>query len=546
MISIQGKPDKFSLLGERKPFVVFTDKFLVTQGTLSTLVIQFNAGLDNGDYFTLSYSTTSLRFNVRDILIGDGNEIISKNPGETLENWVYKVARDLKKNYYLLNFFNVSAFENKIQIIARNTGSKYNLTLTIPESIDPNDMFELSNTAGNDQSVRLDLAVVVQSMIQNTGNSQPEFGQIIEQFYNPDLAGKAYFTINDLIASFLESSFSKVSSPGLPVRRNENILRRYYLYLTESYGTPPQYQSMLMSDVFFVVNGTIPVHHQNTFRFTSFMDWMIQDRKFLTHHPKEKKVLPTQFEKLFFIYTAYVIPADLEIFLRMKLYFSDTTSSANIDFQNGLTGISEGEVIEVDCGYTQLGIDILTQNYPGKVLSYYTLQLMSQSMLTGTIPVSEIRTYYPDTDYYEFSRQFIFRNSLGGFDTLLCTTKSSLETEIQKSISEFDEPLMDEGIKASKKEFNIQPSLLANHTTGYFTLDQVNWLQDFFISDLIYEIQDEKFTPCRITSTNLSLMDEMESMNSIEFQVEYLKSYESEDDQISFSEFTTEFKSDFL
>jgi len=546
MISIQGKPDKFSLLGEKQVFTFLSDNFLASPGTKAELILQFLALYDGS--FTIAYGSKLLTFQVRETMLNDGLEIPAYDPGDPLFAWVYSVAAYFNRNVDLYNDFLITSTDNLITFQARENGSRYSLSITLAESIDPGDITVQSNSAGTDRSIRENFAISIQPLVQDGPNSNYEVAAIRSLFLelNVDDYGRVYFCPNDIVEPYIKSTFRKQFYASIPVRKNNDILRRYALRYSELYGNPAVYHAALSTEILFLINGRIPQWQQHLFTDVTFLEWLSSGLRFLTFTPVTRKVLPDEFIKLFFIYrTEYTIPADYRILLRIRLTFDDATF-VNIDQGTGADLLHTGEVLEVDCGYDQLGLSATMTNYPDKTLHSYSVWLVGKASNGSETTLSEVKTFEVDYDFYEFRRQFIFRNSIGGFDTIYCLGKSSFENEYTRETADFEQSLNPYELAISRRDYNIEQNLLGNHTTGYFDKRFFAWIQDFFASDQVYEITGEGFKPCRITSSNINLDDENEMMLTIDFQTEYLTEYGQFAVENVQGEFTNEFNEEFV
>lgn len=545
MISLVSTPEKFSLSGEKQSFVIHSDNCYSSGGSSAIMVLYFNALYDG--YFELLYGTKTIGFHVRATLLDDGLEIPAYTNNLTLNQWVYIVATYFNKNFDLVNDFIISSSDNTVIFEAREIGSQFTLDLHIAESIDPGDLWEVSKTPGTDKAMRDHFAIGVQVCLQNSVNSSVAFGKRLMQNIQVYSGGTAYFCPVDFVEPELQSEFFQQSIASVPVRKNEYLLRRYFLQIAEFFGSPPRYQSVFSSGIFYLINGKIPLQQSPQFEDKTFLQWLSEGNRFLSFSPAVKKVLPDQFEKLFFIFRQeFTILPEYRVFLRLKLFFDDE-SFVIIDLAPGVSNLQTGEVLEIDCGYDQLGIPAILTSYPDKIFVSYSVYLIGKSPQGVETYLSEVRTFELDFDNHEFRRQFIFKNSLGGFDTIMCTGKSNFEKEYSKEVLEFSKPMIPGTASISKKEYNARESFYGNHATGYFEKSLVLWIEEFFSSDVIFEIEQGIFKPCRISSTSIKLDNEEDNMISIDFQVEYLTNFKKKTTgSTSRIEFTDEFNDEFL
>lgn len=547
MISIIKNLDKFGLIEEQQAFTIQSDMLNSAVEGKASVLISVNQILTAGQWFNISYGIYSLTFTVVETLSNNGLELPEVDEGTSIEVYVEIIRTYLLKNFNIFNDFNITCTASTFTIEARQGGSRFTVAFEKAESIDPANFYVITNVAGADRVSRSNFSIAVQTNIKNSFSADLSYDYQVLQHLKPYSAGAVYFSPARFIWGKLESRFyQRYVSPN-PVRLNDWIVKSYFLSISEYYGDVPQYHGVKISEAYFLINGRIPQSRKALFEDVSFNDWMVTGKKFLSFGPAVKTVIPEQFEKLFFVFTQRLsIPESYRIVLRLKLFFTDDTFSSFIDFEPGVNGLKTGDVLEVDCGYNQLDIAGLMALNPTKTLFEYSVFLVGITEDDTETVLSEVKTYRVDYGYREFGRQFVFKNALGGFDTVYCRGKSDFENEIVKDIFEFKKPLNEDRVM-SKLDRNVTETVFGNHNTGFVTKDLIQWIEELFASDQVFELQGGVFKPCRIHSSSVKTDDEDEMMINMEFKVEYLSMWNNDTDvSVEFSEFNNEFNVEFL
>ena len=136
--------------------------------------------------------------------------------------------------------------------------------------------------------------------------------------------------------------------------------------------------------------------------------------------------------------------------------------------------------------------------------------------------ISETRRYYLDLKEYQNTREFIFLNSLGGYDTLRTTGEGEYEAAQERTTVTCSYPKeFDASFKQKRNVFTTGIEKLKVNS-GWITQEQCEWLQDFLLSEEVYEIKNGKLFPVTITSTSgPKKADKQTPAYFVEFEYEY-------------------------
>lgn len=131
-----------------------------------------------------------------------------------------------------------------------------------------------------------------------------------------------------------------------------------------------------------------------------FYDYLRSQKKFLTW--RTVRYVTKESPEYLFLFS---LPSFPSFDVRLRCFYTDGSSGVRT-----LQGIANpGNAYAIGAGYNQLGLDA-----SGKEVDYYEIWLES-----GGATITEVITFYLDTEPYANRRYVIFRNSLGGWDTVL-------------------------------------------------------------------------------------------------------------------------------
>jgi hypothetical protein len=225
-----------------------------------------------------------------------------------------------------------------------------------------------------------------------------------------------------------------------------------------------------------------------------FTDFIIKKR-FLTWQPNNKIINILDIEKLYF-YGLQDVAA--------RLYIDYTTvSGATVQHYKSIT-VKDDRILEINASPLNLGIDDSADN----IVSY-------EIYITDTSDnlLSEKRKYYIDRTFYKNKRKFIFKNSLGVFDTIRTIGKTSISPEYSASI-------VDTGKKINSACFKKYKT-----NSGHLNLlskDPLNlsdYFDELFLSKEVYIVDNNNnILPITILSSSRVISEDDKYLYSFDFE----------------------------
>jgi hypothetical protein len=167
--------------------------------------------------------------------------------------------------------------------------------------------------------------------------------------------------------------------------------------------------------------------------------------------------------------------------------------------------VNYNKIASFPVGYQELGIGDVN---PAKTVVSYEVTIADQT-----------RVFVVDYKPYRQHRFLVFRNSLGGFDTLACTGEADESTEVERKQSNrvYD---AENPYRVQKVEFFNEHSELVKVNTGWLSPAEKNWLNDLLISTEVYEIRGNKQQPVLIKNKSIDRSWRIYEPGSIEIEFE--------------------------
>ena len=265
----------------------------------------------------------------------------------------------------------------------------------------------------------------------------------------------------------------------------------------------------------YVVRGKIPKWKWAAFygQYTSFLDWISTAKAFLTFAPATQRTAVEQVQKLY-LPVWWATQSGEKLKLKVDVTFTDGTTGTFTTAQE-TAELQRYTIIEFGVGYTLLNLpNWANTNHPGKTIYSYSV-----TALAGSTARSETRTYIVERNPRIGERQFIFANSVGGYDTLLAIGRSETNSEYMYDVVSQQSP----GVQAlaEKKQLFVNDTDVHTCRTGYFDAQSAEYLAEFFLSTERYEISGSNLIPVVLRNSKVLRKRDSENEYFAEFDYEH-------------------------
>lgn len=383
-------------------------------------------------------------------------------------------------------------------LTAKNSGIAYNwsaFATTTPASLIH------TETAGTDDFYEPNYSMPVQLKVEKVFNSGV-FADVSDQEIRPYYDGTQYFCYADFADAIKPYFKPLLPTPGVNgFVVQEGLIKRYELFFQDKYGTPiPADQTLQQSGVYLAANtGLTNRKWNNTVSLTTIA---IAQGNYLHNGPLKRKTRKTNTQYLYCLNTYDGDDSTLKAFVRVKGYYNGAEMfvyplTTAVSFKKNQVGI-------IAAGYNQVEMDDHTA---GADIDSYSVQLISN--LAGEVPLTDEFFFETDTTSSINETQLLFENSLGGFDTLVCTgfgSKSSAVTKIMVALGQLATdvpqlPSQNTFMHEEQQKFIVQ--------SGYKTRSAAEVAgREIMLSENKYEINDDGFTKIIVTADELPIEDQ--------------------------------------
>lgn len=332
----------------------------------------------------------------------------------------------------------------------------------------------------------------------------------------PAFNGETVFQVQQIIDAYVSAHLPIYNQTV--VTRAENIFKRFYLEFLEKYGNPATESSVKQVTVSYALLGGLSFIEYATNNF--FSSYLPNTKPFLSWQPVNKQVFKDQPEFLYFIVNSFEV-TDLSLKIVINHKDGTTTEKADVFTQ---AGVNRYEVYIFPAGFNQIDVQqIADDESNASEITSYILYVEDQDENI----ISEFRTYTINNDYEPFKKTFLYLNSLGGFDTLVCTGKA--ETTLKTSMQAVEKIL---AYNYSTTDFeretlNKSGEQTVNFSTGWITKEQAERLQDFLISEEVYLDTGTRYIRVEVNAGTYKIDDETDTRHYISgtYQLAELKNY---------------------
>lgn len=486
-----------------------TDNYITDAGTNAALLLSFTGLGAAGNTFTLTWGSNTVVFTCAITPDDSGLQYPQAyDEGETLAQWVARIVPYFTSNYLVGMDFTVAvdvAVDTMVLFTARNVGTAY----TMDSSDITGNIVEDSHQDGTDivyndffKALCIPYAVVA-GVSTKCG----------EMSLTPDVDDETIFDVAEAIAPYLSSEkFFPEDGATYAVKR-ANICLPYFIRYAEKYGDPQTVKLLTTTANFYALNGGIPYWKQLEIysQFSTWWEKLEYSKQFLTFSPANQRIISSQMVKLYYLVIGVYI---IETFtVKREITFTDGTTDAGTMFT--FSG-SQYEVYELMVGYAQNAFATIAQN-AGKTIASYTVWVID----SGNTIVSEIKTFTLDWNSYEHTRQFMYLNSLGGYDCVFFSGLKNDELAVMRdTIVQFRPREYDTAFR-EKRQFNIEGSQRYKLNTGWLSATEKDFMNEILLSDEVWEVEGETLFPVNILNDKIGMGgDDTEPAYAIDLDIE--------------------------
>lgn len=491
-MNISKQPDPLVLTGNEVPLHVTGSNMYVSLGRKAWALLSFVTGqtVAAESYITLAWGVLSLTITFKASPAAGGWEFRS---GTVNAQWISDFTELLRSHYELERDFNI---QPGAQIYARTNSAAFTIGVVTTVA---SAALTVHTRTGIDPVIREGYQLVCQV------RTFPGNATIGEDAITPGSNQKAEFDVSDYLNVNLELAREGLQNFTYPaqvqkIKTHAAHTMQFYLRYAEKWEN--QVQRMFTTLPCSAILGGLSrrKHWEFAAGNKTFYSHLTANNQFLTWQPASKVTGLRTPERMYFYNSA-----SRSILLKSTKRYTDGTSSTVTLY----TRSCEVGVVEIDCSFANFASGTVK-------IEQYDIWLES-----GGVRISETRSFVPDYRYYRNEDHLVFRNSLGGYDTLRCTGRRTSLPEFDRETFEDDNKLMQalENLITSKFELN----------TGSLDADAAAWLDELFLSREVFWITGGRLITILITGNkkNPTTDDQLRFSFDIEFRFSTIEQFYS-------------------
>jgi|GEM_PF-5707791 len=252
-------------------------------------------------------------------------------------------------------------------------------------------------------------------------------------------------------------------------------------------------------------------------RLGQMMSTWTADGKFLTNQPRKKRSSRKVWELLQVVLNDQIIPVNGMFPIHISMKFSDgneITGTIEMPVQGAFP--NAGDLIQIPVGWEHLNLSQYGTN--GQDPIEWTVWLQQ-----GRAILSERMTYtLRGTTFSSIERQYLFRNQLGGWDTLRTTGLNQTKIAVERSEMRIPGSPFD---NFGRKVFSTlgRSYHRGAQDTGTLTQAERIWFREFIRSENVWAAKDEEqkdnsLTPIYITTQNVAIFEDENFVGEEKFE----------------------------
>lgn len=499
-LSLIKSPAAVSLVGNDILFKINTDNQFSAEGTKAVLILDWATGDAAGEKFNLAWGDKLVEFTADATPDESGTQYIRYVSG-SLSTWKASLVDYYKANYELSQDFIIEYVisTDKIKLTAREKGTDYSLTL----DADTSGVSATTNTSGTDAALRDFYQIICRIWLNGPSLIYPIL--LGEDRLTPDEDGYVRFKIQEYLKPEITALFSyPEDNSSLVIERDGpySMVKQFYIEYGETYDNVVYKLFSTLLAIKYAIGGKISIQKEaalNDMDLT-FFDELEATRMFLSWHPAGKTISKWQPEKLYYL----LLEERAAIWVFAHITYTDGSTTTKTLYT---ATVDQYTMLEICCGH-----DIMCLQYESKDVDYYTVYVSTHAGV-----ISESRTFVIDYEYREFEKVFLFKNSLGVYETLRTTG-------VHEKENQFEHNLYEKGItngdlnyyEEANLESFMEETFKAN--SGWITKEELDWTNDFIMSTERYIIENYQLFKILVTSKKVFQHKDDEYLYSIEFE----------------------------
>ena len=239
-----------------------------------------------------------------------------------------------------------------------------------------------------------------------------------------------------------------------------------------------------------------------------FVDWLPSQLSFLTWQPNNQKIDIYQH-----VYITYLpLETGITLTLKAKWYFSNNTNDEDTITAYAVTSL-------VPYTFIASMIDWVAPEYdyddPTIVKYEVWLEVADE-------PVTEVRTYVIDRAVHRNKKRFVWANTIGGIDSIMCTGNYADEYEYTGSEAIIYVPADYDVVDGQFEPYDFAEQGMPMASTGWKTKDEIDHLRDAILSLALFEDDGKQLLPITIARDTIRILESEQQLYALQWKYKHL------------------------
>lgn len=497
-VTINTTPYSIAPVGKNNPvaFVVTGSNRVATAGVARALSIVKSGTITNGATIVFAWGSYSLTFTFTTAYAAIDTGL-ALNPAMDAA----AIAAALQLNFLLNRDFIITVAGTTITFTARATGTAYQLEITLPTGI----TFGTTDTDGVDEVLNDNYKHFAQLLVEDTFGSGT-YTKKAELFADAGSDQKSVHYFEGVLRGVMRDQADVPAFNQTTRTTASNILRRYQADFAEFYGAVPTVQKLYNSGVYIALNGEIST---DQFPGYDFEDKLSAKKFFLSNRPD---LIDTWRDAHQYLYWINYLSATTSFTMWLRIHYTDNTTGTT-NFAT-ISALNKYDTVIIPAGYTQLGIASID---PTKTAKFYEVWLTTEA--DPTTAVARIMRFVIEEKPF-FNHHFIFRNKLGGFDTVLCAEQSTtrkVEKESRRAFVPYNYAKSDGALKSDVKEASESHKI----SSIFLRKEEAEAALEIISSQHVYLVGATGYIRVDVEGGDIQATDEASDLFMVEFSYRY-------------------------
>lgn len=406
--------------------------------------------------------------------------LFSKDGGLTFQ--ASNIFEDLSAGDYLIVAKDNQGFLLAKIVNVNLLNTNFN-SIFFSENLIPYERIQTSNA--NEENYKIFLKILTSSIANGFQNLN--FIERMRQTLKPNENGKATFNLRPAFRNLFKAVPPVKNSPFEIIYDRMLLVKKQFGDIFNALNEPTSLTDGLVD---LVIYGGLNKEKYPNVNF--FKGYLTDEKKFLTWRPRVSYVDRTQ-EDYITYFSAINTTTQLKV--RIKAYFDDGTDETATINQTDSSSELYGKMYQLPAGPVSSGA---TGVNPAKNLTQYDLWLEDQNNEV----ITEVMNFRLTTFKPSLTRYILFLNSVGGYDVVRLTGKTSISSEIEKQkvnkYLDFDYLSSDGEEKNTHSKSNQTFQYSSGMFKGKYAEYMAEYMQDLLNSKKAYDITNGERIPINI------------------------------------------------